>query len=151
MGVERKIGNDVRLLHNTIGMFCDQQRQSRRDDTPPMQGRTLGFLCFHMDQEVCQRDIEQEFQISRATATKMLQSMEKKGLITREQVGHDARLKRIVITELGCACHNKIRKDFVKLEEIMTRGMTETEADEMSRLLRLGRKNLEEVLKQNRE
>ena len=145
----RKIGNDVRRLHNTIGIYCDQKRLSRHDDTPPMQGRTLGFLCFHTEREVYQKDIEQEFHISRATATKMLQSMEKKGMIVRETVGHDARLKRIRITESGRACHNIIKNDFKSLEAIMTRGMTEQEADQLAAHLQLALHNLEEELKKN--
>ncbi len=42
---------------------------------------TLGYLNDHADTEIYQKDIEQEFKVSRATASNMLQLMERKGLI----------------------------------------------------------------------
>ena len=52
----------------------------------------------HADTEIYQKDIEQEFKVSRATASNMLQLMERKGLIVRESVSCDARLKKISLT-----------------------------------------------------
>ena len=82
---ERKLGNDIRVIHNMIGMYCDRYGADHRDGVAPMQGRTLGFLYCNKDKVICQKDIEQEFLISRATASKMLQSMEKKELIIRKE------------------------------------------------------------------
>ena len=84
---ERKLGNDIRVIHNMIGMYCDRYGADHRDGVAPMQGRTLGFLYCNKDKVICQKDIEQEFLISRATASKMLQSMEKKELIKRTKRG----------------------------------------------------------------
>ena len=44
------------------------------------------YLNDHADTETYQKDIEQEFKVSRATASNMLQLMERKGLIVRESV-----------------------------------------------------------------
>lgn len=96
---ERKLGNDIRVIHNMIGMYCDRYGADHRDGVAPMQGRTLGFLYCNKDKVICQKDIEQEFLISRATASKMLQSMEKKELITRKELKEDARLKQILLTK----------------------------------------------------
>jgi DNA-binding MarR family transcriptional regulator len=49
-------------------------------------------------QVVLQRDIEQEFQIKRSTATQVLQTMETKGLITRQSAAQDARQKEVRLT-----------------------------------------------------
>ena len=84
-----------------IGMYCDRYGADHRDGVAPMQGRTLGFLYCNKDKVICQKDIEQEFLISRATASKMLQSMEKKELITRKEIKEDARLKQILLTKKG--------------------------------------------------
>lgn len=40
---ERKLGNDIRVIHNMIGMYCDRYGADQRDGVAPMQGRTLGF------------------------------------------------------------------------------------------------------------
>ena len=44
-------------------------------------------------------DVEAAFNLSRSTTTNILQLMEKNGIIRREGVDYDARLKRLVPTE----------------------------------------------------
>ena len=46
---ERKLGNDIRVIHNMIGMYCDRYGADHRDGVAPMQGRTLGFLYCNKD------------------------------------------------------------------------------------------------------
>ena len=116
------------------------------DDTTPMQGRTLGFLYCNKDKVICQKDIEQEFLISRATASKMLQSMEKKELITRKELKEDARLKQILLTKKGEQQHLKMMNFFSGVEKLLVDGMTKEEADELSSLLKRVRHNLEKNL-----
>lgn len=55
---ERKLGNDIRVIHNMIGMYCDRYGADHRDGVAPMQGRTLGFLYCNKDKVICQKDIE---------------------------------------------------------------------------------------------
>jgi hypothetical protein len=56
----------------------------------PMQGRVIGFVSHHADQDVFQRDLERAFEIRRSTASAILQTMERDGLLTREPVPYDA-------------------------------------------------------------
>ena len=55
---ERKLGNDIRVIHNMIGAYCDRYGADQRDGVAPMQGRTLGFLYCNKDKVICQKDIE---------------------------------------------------------------------------------------------
>ena len=61
------------------------------------------------------KDIEKEFSINRSTTSEMLKLMCKNGMITREEVDYDARLKKIVLTEASRQ-HNllKIHKQFLQ-------------------------------------
>ena len=86
------IGYKVRLLHNQIHKNMEAKRMENEDNLTGMQRWTLGFLKDHSDCEVYQKDIEEAFSISRATASNMLGVMERKGLIKRVAVSHDARL-----------------------------------------------------------
>ncbi|NUF25982.1 MarR family winged helix-turn-helix transcriptional regulator [Bombilactobacillus mellis] len=52
-------------------------------------------------EEVLQRDLEQEFNIRRSTATLILQRMEKKDLIKRTPAQIDARQRAVVLTDKG--------------------------------------------------
>ena len=70
------------------------------DEITNMHGWILGFL-YHAQRPVYQKDIESNFGIARSTVTNILQLMEKKGYLTRTTDEHDARLKRLELTELG--------------------------------------------------
>jgi len=63
-----------------------------------MHGMVMGYLYENSDRDIFQRDIEARFRISRSTTSSMLALMEKKGLVKRESVEHDARLKKITLT-----------------------------------------------------
>ena len=66
-----------------------------------IQTRILGHLR-HAEEEgrcVFQREIEDIFRIKRSSVTSVLQTLEKKGLIIRESIPEDARVKKIVLTE----------------------------------------------------
>ena len=95
---EDSVGYKMRLIHNRIHKQMEAKRIENEGDVTGMQRWTLGYLNDHADTEIYQKDIEQEFKVSRATASNMLQLMERKGLIVRESVSCDARLKKISIT-----------------------------------------------------
>lgn len=66
-----------------------------------IQSRILGHLRHAQEQDRCvfQREIEEVFRIKRSSVTSVLQTLEKKGLIIRESISEDARLKKLVLTE----------------------------------------------------
>ena len=96
---EDSVGYKMRLIHNRIHKQMEAKRIENEGDITGMQRWALGYLNDHADTEIYQKDIEQEFKVSRATASNMLQLMERKGLIVRESVSCDARLKKISLTE----------------------------------------------------
>lgn len=67
----------------------------------------LDFLYAHGDQKLCQRDVEDEFFINRATASKMLRLMEEKKLIRRTVSAADKRTKHIELLEKGLELQRK--------------------------------------------
>ena len=64
-------------------------------------GWMISYLYHNMDKEIYQKNMEMEFHMAKSTVTSILQAMERSGYITREGVAHDARLKRILLTEKG--------------------------------------------------
>lgn len=87
----------------------------------------MGFLCDHPDRELYQRDVEEVFCIRRSTASRFLQNLEKDGMLTRQSVPQDARLKKLVPTEKAIAIHEDIAEKFQIAEALMTAGLTEEE------------------------
>ena len=64
----------------------------------PAEGRTLEFIAAY-NGPVYQKDIEEEYGLRPASASELLQNMEKQGLITRKTGPADRRRKIICITE----------------------------------------------------
>lgn len=121
------IGYKIRLIHNLIHKSMEVKRSENEDDLTGMQRWTLGYLKDHEGQDIYQRDIESTFTISRATASNMLSVMERKGLIDRISVEHDARLKKLVVTEKAKMLMNRAEEDMEAMEALLRRGMSEEE------------------------
>ena len=89
------------------------------------QGRTLHFiLAAHQKEDLFQKDIEEEYSLRPPTATKLLKDMEKNGLIYREAVPYDARLKRIVATEKAMRYQELIHQSLEETEDRLTSGIS---------------------------
>lgn len=97
---------------------------SSRKEFSGSQGRTLHFLLAQTD-DIFQKDIEEEYSIRPSTATELLKQMEKNGLITREVVPTDNRLKKIVVTEKAMVYQNQVVHDLTALEQELIKGIPE--------------------------
>ncbi len=145
MEKEKRISFLLRVIHNQIRDII--HKNAPRFDKGPksqLQGGILGYLFDHDGQPVYQKDLEKEFRISRATATNTLQVMERDGLVIRQAMDKDARLKRIRLTQEAYANHQIIDNHMKMLDERMLQGLTDTEKAELFRLLRGVLGNLEE-------
>ena len=109
-----------------------------------MQGRVIGYLCHNGEKEIFQRDIEAEFSIRRSTATTMLQTMEKHGLIKRAPVEYDARLKRILPTDIAVTRHKIFEEEINRVENQVLNGITKKEAETLLSILNKIKNNLGE-------
>ncbi len=130
------IGYKIRLLHNQIHKRMEAKRQeNEKEPLTGMQRWTLGFLRDHDGEDIYQRDIETEFSVSRATASNMLAVMERKGLLQREAVAHDARLKKLVLTEKARALVDRSEQDMRDMEALLSKGLSETEIKNLKKYL----------------
>lgn len=139
---ENRIGYEIRTIHNLIGMHANHHRCKMMSELTPMQAWVIGFLSDRQDLDIYQRDIEEEFNVSRATASNLLQLMEKKGLILRKSVEHDGRLKKIILTEKAIGFHKIAMEDMRMIEELLVQGMSEEEVKQLKRLLVLMHQNV---------
>lgn len=111
-----------------------------------MHGYLLRYLYENQELDVFQRDIEKAFSISRSSVTVTLQLMEKNGLIRRESVAQDARLKRIVLTQKARDLHRQIEADILAFESNLARGISEEEQEVFLRVAKKMQENLREDL-----
>lgn len=130
MGSDREIGYEIRVLNNTIRNSINSMKLNKAIESNPPTTRlhawVIGFV-FHSKNPVYQKDIETEFQIKRSTASNLLTSMEKNGLITRRSVDHDARLKQVILTDKARKMHETFLVTAKKVEENLARGLSDEE------------------------
>ncbi len=127
---EKRIGMELRALHNLMKRRAETSTaHSDVRELTGTHGYVLGYLAHHRDREQYQRDIEVAFSIRPSTATVILQTMEQNGLITREPAVHDARLKRIVLTEKALALHRRIQAEHDETERLLRENLTAEELE----------------------
>ena len=91
-----------------------------------VQGRVMHYILVKCaDGPVFQRDVENAFDLSRSTATGILQLMEKNGLILRENMASDARLKSLIPTEKAARLDAQIGEYLQQTEQRLTQGVPE--------------------------
>ena len=102
----------------------------------------LIYFLYDQTEPVYQRDIEKRLCIRRSTVTATLNRMEKNGLIVRESVPEDARLKRIVLTEKAISLHNDVEKECQFFESVLTAGISMEDLEQFQKNLQVMCKNL---------
>lgn len=126
---ERKaeVGKTIKILSNYLNCRLLQiPAIKNQQDITPVQGMILGFIVESED-DVFQKDIEQTLTLRRSTVSGVLSSMEDAGLIVRERVESDARLRKITATEKGRKRHSLIKSELTAIEYQITSGLSDEE------------------------
>ncbi len=132
-------------LERSIRKYFDHSPVKREvDSVTGTHGWIIVYLAGKEGEDVYQRDLEREFNITRSTTSKMLANMEKNDLIGREKVARDDRLKKIVLTDKSKKLAEKIRLDNVSMEKRLTRGFSDEEIETMLRFVHRMRENIED-------
>lgn len=124
------IGVKLRVLNNTL--FRHIQNSETHKKIESITGTNSYIICYlskNRHRAVYQKDLEEAFGITRSTASKVITLMEKKGLVTRKEVSHDARLKQLVLTSTAEALDQEMRADAERTEALLTKGFTPEELD----------------------
>ena len=122
-----EIGKTIKLLSNYLNRRLLQiPAIKNQQDITPVQGMILGFIV-EEDRDIFQKDIEQTFTLRRSTVSGVLSSMEEAGLIIRERVESDARLRKITATEKGKKQHSLIKSELSAIEYQITAGLSDEE------------------------
>lgn len=140
----KKVGFELKTVSNLMKRHAEKSSTLRdANKLTGMHSWVIGYLYRNRDKkEIFQRDIETEFSIRRSTVTGILQLMEKNGLIVRESVSYDARLKRLVLTPKAIALHEMIEKEIIEFETQLVKGLTEEEINSFLSILQRMKKNI---------
>ena len=127
MSKERQLGFEIRTLNNCVKRFVLSTKPIEFQESTGVHGWAIRYFYENRENDVFQRDFEARFSIRRSTATNMLKLMEKNGLITRESVSYDARLKKIVLTQKAIDIHKNATKNIKMIESKLKQGITQEE------------------------
>lgn len=140
------LGFELRMIHNLTKEIV--RKSHPITDKPPLtqlQAGIMGYLYHNQEKSICQKHIEEKFNISGATVSNTLQVMEKNGLIIRNCMDEDARLKKITMTQTALQDHMLVEEHMQMMERKMREGMSDTEQEELFRLLAVVRNNMEKM------
>ena len=82
------------------------------------------------NEDVFQKDLEKNFEITRSTASKVVNLMVEKGMVERQSVPWDARLKKLILTDKGREIDELMLEDFSVVEETLSKGFSEQELEQ---------------------
>lgn len=145
-GMEQRILSiEIRAVSKAVDRYLGESMPLSAKETTGGNAHIIMVLARNRDREIYQHTIEQKFCITRSTASRVLALMEKKGLIARESVAHDARCKRIVLTDKADAIVADLKANGERVERLLVDGFTQTEQDALHDYVERMRANIERV------
>ncbi|SCE82454.1 transcriptional regulator, MarR family [Micromonospora carbonacea] len=98
-------------------------------------GQEQVLLNIREPEGVSQAELGDRVKATPATLTKMLQRMERGGLVRRERSDSRGRASRVFLTEYGWTTRHTVERLWQQAESRLTAGLTREEAVALSRLL----------------
>lgn len=152
MRCEDSVGFHVKEISNLMdrAMFVRSMEQGA-DKITASHGWMISYLYHNREKEIYQKTMEREFHMPKSTVTSILQAMEKSGFITREGVAHDARLKKILLTEAGRRFYRSTKEFMEEIDQAMCGEITAEELAVFMKVVWQMEENLKADLKSARQ
>lgn len=144
MTESRLISLEVKALSNLIMRALARRLPHDEEPLTGMQRWVIGYLGEHAQQDIYQRDLEAEFHIRRSTASGILRILEQRGLLRREAVAADARLKKLVLTEKALERRRRVEAEILALENELRQGLSDEDCQRFFELAERMRRRLEQ-------
>ena len=141
---EKTVGMELRELTNRIRRTLDRQGALSESGITHMQAWIIGYLYERENEEVYQRDFERIFEIRRPTVCRILQGMERAGLIERRAVAGDGRLRKLLLTDKARALNERLMLRMRDFERYLERGISERERKSFYAVVEKIKKNMDD-------
>ena len=148
---EENIGAELRALNISLLRYLakhkvrtNKEKSDYPDETRGLQIWVIDYLIKHQDEDIFQRDLEKEFVMRRSTATNFVKKMEQAGLIRRESVAYDARLKKIILTDKAFELQAGMMAKKKELETLLRGDLSEAEIKQFIATIQKIKHNLQE-------
>ncbi len=150
--MKETVHNELRSLSHLIYRFIENLPNKKQiESMTGTNGCIIGYLAENSDHDVFQKDIEKAFGITRSTASKVINLMEQKGLVERQSVSYDARLKKIVMTDKSKYISHLMAEDMTLVESVLTEGFSLNEKKALYSYLKRMKQNLKSYYLKEKE
>lgn len=128
-GATRCIMKLASVVRTTLDSFVDGSVVT------PMEARALLFVATAKE-DICQKDIEREYGLSRATVSELMQSMEQKGMIVRRRSALDRRRNCIAVCEAFRPMVTAMIEEMNGVEDALAADIPEEDVEVFLRVIR---------------
>jgi len=132
----------IRSLHNVINRYLSVTHPKEVEGLTGNNIDIISYLSRNARREVFPQDVERRFGITRSTSCRVLGLMERKGLIARESVPQDARLKRIVLTDKARNIAEALHSNAIAMENALLQGLSDDDIRRFMHTLDVMQSNL---------
>ena len=129
-----EVGRKIEMLSRQIRRKVDESISSQ-DLTAKQAMILLVIYDLSKVKDVYAKDIEDAFDMRRATVTGILQLMEKNGIIVREENNIDGRLKSIRLTQKAINLRLKMKKNIQKVESNLLSDLSKKEIETFLKIM----------------
>ena len=122
---KRKIPFEIKMLDNMLTRkICENMKKNEICSISHVQADILEYIYKNKNVVVYQNDIEKEIGARRSTISGILKTMEKNGLIIKNDSLVDARKKEISLTQESIEKHKEMEKNVVFFEKELLKGIS---------------------------
>ena len=130
----KDIGRNIHILSRQIKREIDEAVS--KYNVTSVQCAVIGFIFEKgKNSDVFAKDIENTFNMRRATVAEILSLMEKNKLIERIPDKEDARLKKIILTSKAVEIKKAVYEKIKEVENKIKTGLSKEEIEEFSRII----------------
>ena len=108
------------------------------------QFHVLMYLQRNIDKDVCQKDLEVETNLKKASITGVIDSLVEKGFVERVVAKDDRRKNYIKLTQKALDIKSQVLNNIDELNKIMTNGISDEELEVFFKVMQKFKDNLRE-------
>lgn len=132
--MRKSIPKEIRQISNLLKRNIEMAH-NKNEDITRTQCWVIGFIYHNQDKDIFQKDIEQELNMRRSSASQLITMLENKGYIMRQNVSYDKRLKKLVLTPRGVEHQNNLIKFIEEFDAYVARGLSDDELNKFYEIL----------------
>lgn len=132
--MERSVVKEIRDIDKLIGRYISDGHDPRKIMNLT-QFQIIHYLLKHADENVCQRDLEIETNLKKASITGAIDSLVEKGMVTRIQSQEDRRVNFIRLTEQMLEFKQNFENRIAELNENIMKDIDARELESFYRVL----------------